>query len=179
MTINDKIQQLLDKQEIYELLCRYARGVDRFDGDLVGSCFWPDATTVFPLTLHSAFDGLYRDYLPIDIESWKPYTAQQHYIANMLIELDGDTALAETYQFSFYWKTPGDDPSLNSQNSGRYIDRFERRDGEWKILRREFIRNFSFPISPQGFGTPQSGWPLASQDHNDPAYRTLDPQARS
>lgn len=173
-----RLQQLIDKQDIYEVMCRYARGVDRFDKDLVQSCFWPDATAVFPLSVDSVFDGPYSEYLEIDVETWKPYTAQQHYLANHLCEVDGDQALAETYQFSFYWKIPGDDPALNSQNSGRYIDRFERRHGEWRIIRREFIRNFAFPIAPRGFATTQNGWPMPSQSHDDPAYRTLTPPAR-
>ena len=173
MIDEQRLQILLDKQDIYELLCRYTRGVDRFDKELVHSCFWPDATTVFPLSADSAFSGQYSDYVEIDVESWKPYTAQQHYLCNHLVEIKDDLAVAETYQFSFYWKTPGDDPKLNSQNSGRYIDRFERRNGEWRIIHREFIRNFSFPIAPEGFGTPENGWPLSSQSRSDPAYCTL------
>ena len=170
-----RIQMLIDKQDIYELMCRYTRGVDRFDKELVQSCFWPDATTIFPLSADSAFRGQYSDYLDIDAETWRPYTAQQHYLCNHLSQVDGDQALGETYQFSFYWKVPGDDPKLNSQNSGRYIDRYQRRDGEWRIIHREFIRNFSFPIAPEGFGTVENGWPLSSQSRDDPAYHTLNP----
>uniref|UniRef100_B0T6Q2 SnoaL-like domain-containing protein n=1 Tax=Caulobacter sp. (strain K31) TaxID=366602 RepID=B0T6Q2_CAUSK len=172
-----RLQDLIDKQDIYELMCRYERGVDRFDEDLVQSCFWPEATAVFPLTIDSVFKGPYSDFLKIDVESWKPYTAQQHYVCNQLCEINEDQALVETYQFSFYWKTPGDDPKLNSQNSGRYIDRCERRNGEWRIIHREFIRNFSFPIAPKGFGSVENGWPMPSQSRSDPAYRTLSPDA--
>jgi hypothetical protein len=175
MIAEERLQILIDKQDIYELICRYTRGVDRFDKELVQSCFWSDATTVFPLSADSAFNGRYSDYLEIDVETWKPYTAQQHYLCNHLCEIDGDQAIAETYQFSFYWKIPGDDPTLNSENSGRYIDRFERRSGAWRIIHREFIRNFSFPIAPEGFGTVENGWPMPSQNRNDPAYRTLKP----
>ena len=71
-----RLQLLIDKQDIYELICQYARGVDRFDKELVQSCFWPDATTVFPLSADAAFNGQYSDYLEIDVDSWKPYTAQ-------------------------------------------------------------------------------------------------------
>ncbi len=168
-----RLQLLLDKQDIYELMCRYARGVDRFDKELVRSCFWPDATAVFPLSLDAVFEGTYTDYLDIDEKTWEPFTAQQHHLCNQLCEIDGDQALAETYQFSFYWKIPGDHLRLNSQTSGRYIDRFERRNGEWRVIHREFIRNFSFPIAPQGFGTVENGWPMSSQSRSDPAYRTL------
>ena len=68
---------------------------------------------------------------------------------------------------------PGDDPRLNLLNSNRYIDRYERRHGEWRVIHRELIRNFSFSIAPQGFGTPENGWPMLSQSRDDPAYRSL------
>ena len=176
MIDENHLQLLIDKQDIYELMCRYTRGVDRFDKELVASCFWPEATAVFPLSADAVFNGPYSEYLDIDVETWKPYTAQQHYLCNHLSEVDGDNALAETYQFSFYWRIPGDDPKLNSQNSGRYIDRFERRHEEWRVIHREFIRNFSFSIAPEGFGSIANGWPMPSQSRSDPAYRTFKPK---
>ena len=33
-TRDEDLQRLLDKEEIYEAICRYARGVDRGDWDL-------------------------------------------------------------------------------------------------------------------------------------------------
>jgi hypothetical protein len=77
----------------------------------------------------------------------------------MLVEVDGARAVAETYQFSFYWREPGDDPEFNRLNSNRYRDVFECRHGEWRILRRDFLRNFSFPIRPTGFPTAENKWP--------------------
>ena len=37
MVDEKRLQLLFDKQDIYELICRYARGVDRFDKELVQS----------------------------------------------------------------------------------------------------------------------------------------------
>lgn len=173
MIDENRLQRLLDKDDLHDLMYRYARGVDRFDKELVRTCFWPDATAVFPLSRDAVFRGTYNDYLEIDAASWEPYTAQQHYLCNQLCEIDGNQARAETYQFSFYWTIPGIDPTLNSQNSGRYIDRYERREGTWRIIHREFIRNFSFPIRPEGFPSLDNGWPMSFQSHDDPAYRKL------
>lgn len=173
MTDDLRVKVLLDKQEIYELLCRYTRGVDRMDKELVLSCFWPDATTVYPSSPTDVFKGKFSDFLELRWDSWKVYTAQQHYLCNHLSEVDGDQALAETYQFSFYWAIPGDDPNLNRLNSNRYIDRYERRNGEWRIINRELIRNFSFAIDPKGFASKENGWPMLSQSRDDPGYRTL------
>ena len=38
-----KLRQLIDKQEIYEVLCTYCRGVDRCDADLVRSAYHEDS----------------------------------------------------------------------------------------------------------------------------------------
>src|SRR4051812_19826041 len=41
--LESELRVLLDKQALYELLIRYARGVDRNDKAMVLACFHPDA----------------------------------------------------------------------------------------------------------------------------------------
>ena len=41
--MDQAVQTLLDKQAIYELSCRYMRGLDRLDADSLLSVFWEDA----------------------------------------------------------------------------------------------------------------------------------------
>ncbi len=50
------LQELLSKQAIYELQCRYCRGIDRMDQALVRSCYHPDATDE-----HGSFSGGVED----------------------------------------------------------------------------------------------------------------------
>ncbi len=173
-----RIEILLDKQEIYELMCQYCRGVDRMDKELVLSCFWPGATDVHLGMYGRLHTGTAEEFFDHEWEGFQEFTASQHYLCNMLIEVDGDNAVAETYQFSFYWREPGTDPELNWQNANRYLDVFERRDGEWRILRRDFIRNFSLPIRPVGFPTADNGWPALSQSRDDLAYRSVAERVR-
>lgn len=173
MAIEKRIQILLDKQEIYELMCRYCRGCDRLDKELVMSCFWPGAVDIHVGKGGKMYTGTAEEFFDGEWEGFKEFTASQHHLCNHLCEVNGDKALAETYQFSIYWKAPGDDPRLNWFNSNRYIDRFERRNGEWRIIHRTLMRNFSFPIQPQGFPTKENGWPNLSQSHDDPAFSTL------
>ena len=175
MPTEHQLQILLDKQEIYELLCRYCRGCDRLDKELILSCFHPGAIDVHVGRTAGVHYGTIEEFLEKEFEGWKRFEGSQHHIMNHLCEVDGDVALAETYQFSFYWALPGDDPSVNLTNSNRYIDRFERReDRVWRIARREFYRNFTRrETRPFVFPTAENGWPRGSQDRNDPAYRTL------
>ena len=41
--MDQAVQTLLDKQAIYELSCRYMRGLDRLDAALLQSVFWDNA----------------------------------------------------------------------------------------------------------------------------------------
>ena len=41
--MDQTLQTLVDKQAIYELSCRYMRGLDRTDAELLLSVFWEDA----------------------------------------------------------------------------------------------------------------------------------------
>jgi hypothetical protein len=171
--IDERLTILLAKQEIYELMCRYCRGVDRMDAELTLSCFWPGAIDVHVGRNGRLHTGTAEELFAREWEWFGEFTASQHHLCNMLIEVDGDRAVAETYQFSFYWREPGDDPEFNWQNSNRYRDVFERRHGEWRILRRDFLRNFSLPIRPTGFPTAENKWPALSQSRDDLAYRTV------
>jgi len=47
-----EVQALLDKQAIYEVICRFARGADRVDRELILSCFHRDA-----LYHYAGYDG--------------------------------------------------------------------------------------------------------------------------
>lgn len=172
MVNEDEIQQLLDKQAIYELMCRYCRGVDRLDYDLTLSCFWPGAIDNHLGRDGKSYVGTAEDFFASEWAGFHEFTGSQHYLCNMLIDVDHDRAVAETYQFSFYWMEPKTDPELNWQNSNRYNDVFERRGGEWRILRRDFVRNFSLPIQPTGFPSGSADWIQPQQSRQDLAYRT-------
>lgn len=178
MSLDPRLQTLLDKQDIYELMCRYCRGVDRMDLALVRDCFWPGAIDVHVGQGGRLWTGTADEFFDDNWAFFGEFTASQHHLCNMLIEVEGDRAIAETYQFSFYWREPGDNPAWNRQNSNRYVDRFERRDGEWRISRREFIRNFSLPIQPGGFPDAMNGWLRLSQSRDDLAYQTVDSPVR-
>lgn len=125
------MQELLDKDAIRDVLARYVRGIDRFDIDLVRSVFHPDSTED-----HGPFKGLSHEW----IDTFDPaefHTVERHHqLGQSIIELHGDVAYSETYVFLARGKQQGgDEPNLVLLH-GRYVDRLERRDGEWKIAHR-------------------------------------------
>ncbi len=66
--------------------------------------------------------------------------SHQHAILNHLCELDGDTAHAETYFMFVAMNRKGKPLTIGG---GRYVDRLEKRDGEWKIAARITLRDWS------------------------------------
>jgi hypothetical protein len=171
--VDRRLEQLLDKQDICELLCRYCRARDRLDLPLMLECFHPEATGLL-VGFKGVSDGPVADFHHREIEVFRSFAGCQHYITNFLCEVEGDEALSETYQFSFGWGMPTPEGPVNLSLSNRYIDRFERRDGQWKIIRREFYRNFARKDhDAYEFPSDANGWPRSSHDRSDPAYQTL------
>jgi hypothetical protein len=131
-------QALLDKQAIHEVLMRYCRGVDRLDEALIRSCYHQGAWDE-----HGPFQGDAWEFASYCVrELGAAFTITQHHIANELVELDGDRASCESY-FTAYHRNEKDGQVKLLVVGGRYLDRFERRSGEWKIARRVTVLDWA------------------------------------
>jgi hypothetical protein len=95
-----------------------------------------------------------------------------HLVANHLVELDGDRAVAETYGSAVHWGDPADDPRHNFTSGFRYVDRMQRRDGRWAIAERWAVRDWT--RSDAGLSMLKEGrGPSGTRDRTDPVYRAL------
>ena len=125
-----KLREVVDRQEIHQALMRYSRGVDRQQEAMVNSVFdvggINDGGTPLPAT-HLAKRVADIEPLP-----------RMHFIGNVLIELEGDTAYAETY-FIAYSSSTRDGKPYTRTRAGRWLDRFERRADGWKIANRRVV----------------------------------------
>jgi hypothetical protein len=122
------IEEAKDRQEIHDCLLRYTRGVDRHDKQLMESAYHADA-----LDEHGVATGDPNDFCDWAIGYHAESQHQHHHIiTNTTLDLDGDEAHAETY-YMFWADNRLGPPTLAF---GRYIDRFEKRDGRWAIARR-------------------------------------------
>lgn len=65
-----------------------------------------------------------------------------HSVANEWIEVRGDTAVAESYVIAFT-TSPGTSGSMDQLTGGRYLDRVDRRGGEWKYADRRFVLDWT------------------------------------
>lgn len=134
------IDALLARDAIRRLLAAYCRGVDRGDVALLTGVFWDDSTVVSGVVDASgpAFASQIVDYVTANLD----YCS--HAIANEWIEVNGDHAVGEHYVLA-HMSAGGRDV----MTGGRYLDRYARRDGEWRILSRTFVAdwNTDHPVS--------------------------------
>lgn len=127
------VDDLLAKEEIREVLFRYARGIDRLDFDLVTACYHPDAYDD-----HGTFKGNVPDFIEMCRNFLPRFVCTQHFMGNMLIEVDGDVARAETYAVAYHRQELPDGSGKDDVFGVRYVDRFEKRSaaGPWLIAHR-------------------------------------------
>lgn len=119
--------------EIRQTLARYSRGVDRRDLAMLKSVYHDDATDD-----HGLFRGTGHDFAEwlLAMHNQFPQIGQ-HHITQSYIELDGRTAHVESYYLAINPMVDADSGSpYLMPTGGRYLDRFEQRDGAWRIARR-------------------------------------------
>ena len=167
MTRDPELQALLDKQAIYEVICRFARGADRLDREMMLSCYHPGA-----LYHYAGYDGTVEAAFEWGWTWFSGLDGTMHVIANHLVELDGDRAVSEAYVNSHHWGMPRDDPEKNFRSGTRYVDRFERRDGKWAIAERWMLRSFARYETTGRLDVPdaENNWPPSKRDRSDPIY---------
>jgi SnoaL-like domain len=162
--VDARLEALLSKQEIYELSCKYMRALDRLDEQLLVSVFFEDALCDYGFT-----SGTPAEFARFAITALQSHASNQHMIGNVLIELEGDEAFGEVY-FNAYHKVMGEAGFEDVTIAGRYLDRYERRDGVWKFAYRSEIVDWSRtqPTSDSYFDLAPDCLRGARQD--DPVY---------
>lgn len=125
-----RLRDLIARQEIYNLLCDYMHAQDRLDPVLHRSVFHDDATTDY-----GAYKGGPDGFVAFAQDILKEHLANHHMIGQAKIDVEGDVAFGEVY-FQAHHRIVEDGEEKDLFVSGRYIDRYERRGGKWKIAHR-------------------------------------------
>lgn len=128
---NALCRALQDKEEIQNVLIRYTRAADLPDEAIMRSVFHPDATDEHA----GMFAGRMEDLIPRMTEMRKAFNVMQHALSNISIQLDGDAANSECYVHATQCFVK-DGEQYHWLAGGRYVDRLERRNGEWRIVNR-------------------------------------------
>lgn len=158
------IQRLADEAELRALSATYARGLDRHDRGLVGSVFADDATTHY-----GTFRGGADEMADMAMRALSAYRATQHILGQINLDIDGDTATGEVYFQAFHQHaSEGFDRFI----CGRYIDRYQRRGGVWRMAHRTEVVDWTRtePTADDYF-TKRPETVRGTRDRTDLSYR--------
>ena len=169
------LQALVDQQAIRDVLIRYTRGIDRMDVDLVRSTYHPDAHDD-----HGAYQGGVDGFLEWVEQALSYFDSTMHFIGNQLVEIDEadlDRAHAESYCVAYHRRRARlgangvpDEPGHDLVTALRYVDRMERRGGEWRIADRRCV--FDWTRRDPIVGEWEQGPEVLQgrRHHTDPVY---------
>ena len=167
MEDSGRLHELLDRRDIEDVVLRYCRGIDRIDRELVRSCYHPDAYDD-----HGSFRGSVDEFLDWVFRLLARYSQTMHFVGNVLVELEGDVAAAETYGIAFH-RSERNEPQLNLMTGFRYLDRFERRDAVWRIATRTAVTEWSRIDDSAGRWETPEGFLTGQRDRGDALYALL------
>jgi len=186
--IERRLTAIEDKDAIRDRLYGAARGTDRADPAYTHALYWEDAVWGFgaePVRARANMDETTLEFAA------KVLAATHHMFGNVLIDLRGDHAFVESYCVAHHrtfptresnertlgkdWTDAQDDPQgVNELVIGfRYLDRFEKRGDEWRIVHRRFVFDWSHaaPYSGLDHGGLWDGTPYRGARHpSDQVY---------
>jgi len=172
-TRDPEIQALLDKEACRELVRQYTRGLDRCDADIMKAAFHADG--LFDHADH--FNGNAHEFCDFAAQYLKTLGPHQHIAGQHIIELDGDTAYGEAWGFAFHRVNTPEGRSVDSILGARMLDRYERRNGVWKIAHRRTVVEWNLDVdSNETWGAGGMGEPhmdpkhMGKKDRSDPIY---------
>ncbi len=154
-----------DKLAIRDVLNRYCRGLDRMDRLMAYSVFAEDA----PAHYHDMYEGTGHGFIDWAWHIHETMERHSHQVTNCLIELDGDSASSESYVTVVLW-TRAEDGMKEICCRGRYLDCWEKRDGQWLIIAREHILD-----TQSTNGVPDTDAPNqeSRRDEDDPSFNYI------
>ncbi|MEI6641030.1 MAG: nuclear transport factor 2 family protein [Novosphingobium sp.] len=166
------LDELLAKDAIIDVLARYSRTLDWLDEAGQASCYWPDAAIDYGF-----FKGNAADFLPVVMAIEKQSARRWHFLNAPAIRfVDAANAEVETYGMAAGVRQSEAGNYAGALYGGRYLDGFEKRGGEWRISRRDYILDWSHPLPDQPVFDPASAFPLPILDilqSGHPRYRDL------
>ena len=165
------LQSLIDKSEIRELVQLFCRAADRKDIELMRSLYHEGATDD-----HGAFfSGLASEFFEQLPAIQQSMLILHHNITSHIIALDGDRAEGEVYVIAFHQVKTESGP-MDLLIGGRYLDRYERKSGQWKFSHRSVLADWVHSNEPSLVNLDH---PLVKGSHigeggpDDPSYRLL------
>lgn len=163
----DVLGVLLAERAIRRKLMVGLRAIDRLDADLWRSMWHDGATLVDDVHARRGTAADFADQLTEDYARWAVHS---HQITSSQVEVDGDTAVSESYVTAILRGVP--DAAANSIDDhyrARYVDHWGKRDGRWAIVSRWVgkLHAWRQVVGPGRIGASNR------RDNSDPSYAHL------
>jgi len=137
------LQEMLDEHALRKLVHAYCRAVDRGDMATLRELYHHDA-----VDSHGAFStGSVEGFFEQLVASRRYIRAMQHHITTANFTTNGTAAEGEVYSLAIHtFAGKGRDTDLVI--GGRYLDKYEKRDGTWKLLERTIVTDWARVSDP-------------------------------
>lgn len=167
-----QLQQLIDRQAIDDVIQRYARTLDWLDEAGQASCYWPDADIDYGF-----FTGKAADFLPVVMDIERGSDRRWHMLGAPAVKFNSSTSASSECYGIFAGASRQDDGTLaGNLYGGRYLDEWEKRDGEWCISKRLYLVDWQSDLVNQPSFTPNPDFPLPTArivQSGHPLYREM------
>lgn len=175
------LQEMIDEFALRKLVHAYCRAVDRGDIDALRGLYHDDA-----IDDHGAFSTGSVEAFFEQLVASRPYIrAMAHNITTVNFAVEGNVAEGEIYNIAFH-TLAGKERDVDLIIGGRYLDKYEKRNGTWKLLERTIVTDWARVSDPSAMDMshPVTKDTLkGTLDVNDPSYQFFSllagPQSRS
>jgi ketosteroid isomerase-like protein len=169
MTTKDAVlQEMIDEFELRKLVHAYCRAVDRGDLAQLRDLYHDDAADA-----HGGFSAGSADEFLNQLAAARPHIrSMQHNITTVNFVISANAAEGEIYTIATH-TLAGADRDVDVLIGGRYLDKYEKRDGTWKIKERTIVTDWAHVNDPSRVDLSH---PIirdtlkGSLDANDPSY---------
>lgn len=168
-----------DTLEIHETLYRYCRSMDRMDAPLALDCFWPDANLEYSSLFNGSAAGFVEWLWPVHASM----VCHTHRVTNILVDFKGADDAASEAMVHVTLRMNDKGELVDLVGHGRYLDRWQRRDGRWRISGRTYVTDLGtvVPVASRDLsgilypGTPGQRPLQGTRDTTDLSYALLPP----
>ena len=142
-----------DREEIEQLLYRYAWMVDRRDWELMDEVFAEGGSVDYTST--GGQQGPYRETLRWLARALEPWPANLHFITNLRVEIHGDRANSRCYFLAPMARFLPDGSQEVVTTAGLYLDELVRTPAGWRIAKRDCQQSVTLGQLPAGYAIPE------------------------
>lgn len=161
--------RVADRLAIQDILSLHSRGLDRLDPQAIASAYWPDAEVDY-----GSYKGNAHVFAELVTGALQgQYELTRHGLSNTLVEFEDNRALAESCVTAGHLLNGAEQEVFFY---GRYLDQLEKRDGQWKLLHRQVVMDWSRRMPVEDERNSEAFADLAKGGHkeSDPLYPFLD-----